>query len=124
MEETRKTEETMFDFEKLTVYCKAMEVLKLLAGFTAKPPRRASDLADHLDRALDSVLLNIAEGSGKPSGSADRARYYRTALGSAKEVAAAVSILAAKGLLPDSAGQPARGLLLEVVAMLHSMAGS
>ena len=124
MKDARETERTQFDFENLIVYRKAMEVLRLLVDFTARPPRRAADLADHLDRALDSVLLNISEGSGKPAGSADRARYYRSSLGSANEAASAVNILAAKCLLPDSTARSARSLLLEVVAMLHSLAGS
>ena len=124
MEEARKTGETQFDFEKLIVYRKAMQTLDLLADYIAKPPRRAASLVDHLDRALDSVLLNVPEGSGKPSGSADRAKYFRTALGSAKEAASAINVLSAKRLMHSDIACQARSLLLEVVAMLHTMAGS
>ena len=40
---------------------------------------------DQFDRALLSVLLNLAEGSAKPT-SRDRKRYYSIALGSLREV--------------------------------------
>lgn len=42
-------------------------------------------MKDQFDRALLSIPLNLAEGSAKPS-SKERARYYRTALGSLREV--------------------------------------
>jgi len=123
MENAKKTAETQFDFEKLVVYRRAMQALELLSDYIARPPRKAANLADHLDRALDSVLLNISEGCGKPAGSADRAKFYRTSLGSAKEAGSAINILSAKKLMSSEMAYEARSLLLEVVAMLHSMAG-
>jgi four helix bundle protein len=84
--ENEKRERT-FDFENLLVYRLARKGLALLAKWTARPPRKAASVTDHLDRALDSILLNIAEGTGKDRGSRDRARFYKTALGSAKEAA-------------------------------------
>ncbi|MCU0723469.1 MAG: four helix bundle protein, partial [Planctomycetes bacterium] len=93
-----------------------------LRDWLARPPRRAADLADHLDRALASVLLNIAEGSGKEPNSKDRARFYRTALGSAKEAAAAMDILAIRDSIDASLAAELRADLISVAAMLHRMA--
>ena len=121
--EEEKRKDRGFDFEELGAYRIAREVLRRLAGWAAKPPRKAASIADHLDRALDSVLLNIAEGAGKEAGSKDRARFYRIALGSAKEAAAALDILAIRGFLSEEKARAARGDLLQVVRLLHKMAG-
>jgi four helix bundle protein len=109
-------------FERLFVHRLARQVLSRLCSRTVRPPRKAADLADHLDRALDSVLLNIAEGSGKEPGSKDRAGFYRTALGSAKEAAAALDILTIRGFVDAGLSAAAREDLLSVAAMLHRMA--
>ena len=94
--------EELFDFEKLTVYMKAIELAKLLAPITLEPPKKAAKLCDHLDRAVDSILLNVPEGSGRAPRSKDRRHFYRIALGSAKEAASAVIALHVKGFV-DSA---------------------
>ncbi|MHC4600174.1 MAG: four helix bundle protein [Planctomycetota bacterium] len=109
-----------FDFERLIVYRLAKKVLTLLLPFLKKS-RKAGGTADHLDRALDSIVLNIAEGAGKERGSKDRARFYRIALGSAKEAGAALDLLTLRGLIDRDIAADARSLLLEVVAMLHGM---
>jgi len=113
-EREEKSGKRGFDFEELTVYQIAREVLRRLAGWAARPPRKAASVADHLDRALDSVLLNIAEGAGKEAGSKDRARFYRIALGSAKEAASALDILAIRGFIPQARAEEARDGLLRV----------
>ena len=111
-----------FDFEKLIVFQKALQAQKRLTRLLANPPRRSAPVLDHLDRAATSVLLNIAEGSGKQAGSRDRIRFYRTALGSAKEAGACLIVLAARGTSHGPALKQARSLFLEVVAMLFTMA--
>ena len=110
-----------FDFERLIVYRLAKKVLTRLLPFLKKTGRKAGGTADHLDRALDSIVLNIAEGAGKERGSKDRARFYRIALGSAKEAGAALDLLTLRGLIDREIAADARGLLLEIVAILHSM---
>src|SRR4249920_1261198 len=47
---------------------------------------RRKGLHDQLERALSSVVLNIAEGCGQSGG--HRRERYKTALGSAREVLA------------------------------------
>ena len=48
-------------------------------------------MKDQFERALLSVVLNIAEGSGKPT-SKDRARFYSIAMGSLRETQAILDL--------------------------------
>src|SRR5687768_518436 len=48
-------------------------------------------LRDQLKRASSSVVLNLAEGSAKPT-VRDRAKFYRIALGSLRETQAILDI--------------------------------
>ena len=47
---------------------------------------------DQFDRALLSIVLNLAEGVGKPTRN-DRRRFYSIALGSLREVQAILDLL-------------------------------
>ena len=114
--------ERLFDFERLVVYQRTLELAKLLAPFLSKPPRKAAKLCDELDRATDSVLLNVPEGAGRAPGSKDRLHFYRIALGSAKEAASAVIGLHVKGHMGARLYSPARRLLLGIVSMLSALA--
>ena len=105
-----------FDFERLDVYQAARNHLALVAS-TFIPLRQR----DNLDRAADSILLNIAEGMGKPKGSRDRAKFFRIALGSAKECACAWDVLQVRRRVAAGPARQARELLLRVVAMLTCM---
>ncbi|MHC4598305.1 MAG: four helix bundle protein [Planctomycetota bacterium] len=111
----------LFDFERLIVYQKAMELRRLINPLTLNPPRGAAHLVDHLDRAVDSILLNVPEGNGFPRGSAKRRNHFRIALGSAKEAGSAVNALRAKDRMPGVMGAKARALLIEIVKMLETM---
>jgi four helix bundle protein len=111
----------LFDFEKLIVYQKTMRLRRLINPLTSNPPRGAAHLVDHLDRAVDSILLNVPEGNGFPRGSAKRRNHFRIALGSAKEAASAVNALRAKEKMDGDMGAKARALLIEIVSMLEKM---
>jgi four helix bundle protein len=112
----------VFDFERLVVYQKTVELTGLVAPIVLEPPKKAAKLCDHLDRAVDSILLNVPEGSGRAPRSKDRRHFFRIALGSAKEAASAIIALRAKGFIDHALYGSARGLLLEIVKMLSSMA--
>jgi four helix bundle protein len=107
-----------FDFERLDVY-KASEVHLEFASRI----RTTAKVRDQLDRASESILLNIAEGSGKPAGSRDRRKFYRIALGSAKECACAWTILGTRRRVDPGLARSAREVLLRIVAMLTRMVG-
>ncbi len=49
-------------------------------------------LKDQLNRAASSIILNLAEGSGKPT-KRDRTKFYAIAFGSIREVQALTDIL-------------------------------
>jgi four helix bundle protein len=122
MNRTEPNREEHFDFEKLIVYKKAMALRKLIRPLTSKPPRKSAKLVDELDRAVDSILLNVPEGCGRPRFSKSRREFNRKALGSAKEAASALNLLGVKGQIPVEMACAARRLLLEIVKMLEVMA--
>jgi four helix bundle protein len=75
---------------------------------------------DHLERAGDSIALNIAEGNGKFS-LKDRARYFQSAHGSALESAACLDLFLARGCCERDAVTKGKLILEEIVKMLLAM---
>ncbi len=71
--------EYRFDHENLDVYKLGLEVARACA--TLRIPAGRSHLRDQLQRAADSVVLNLAEGRAR-GGDAGR-NHYRIAAGSA-----------------------------------------
>ena len=74
----------MFDFEKLDVYQKAKELNKDVLKFLKNNRQLDSYLRDQLRRTSISMVINIAEGSGKFS-KADKRNFYIIARGSIYE---------------------------------------
>ena len=58
-------------------------------------------LNNQLKRAILSIVLNLAEGNAKPTAK-DRRRYYRTSLGSLREVQAILDIINNKKLASEA----------------------
>jgi len=108
----------MFSHEKLTVYQKAIAFVAWVQPRLETLPRVA--VRDQLDRASTSVPLNIAEGNAKFS-TADRARYFQTAQGSAVECAACLDVMVARGLSDSTLAAEGKVQLEEVVRMLAGM---
>lgn len=81
-----------FDFENLNVYQKAREFRTKLFSVLSSKHKLDRTIQDQLKRAAISIILNIAEGSGKFS-KADKRNFFTTARGSAYEVVAIVDIL-------------------------------
>ncbi len=81
---------TRFEFEKLQVHARSLDLLGLVREVCAQLPRGCADLRDQALRSARSVHLNIAEGAGKyrPGAKAER---YVTARASANECAAALT---------------------------------
>lgn len=71
-------------------------------------------LADQLQRAASSVVLNIAEGNRRTG--KDRVQFFRIAAGSAAEVRAALEVARAWGMI--GAAPAAEAGLDRVLAML------
>ena len=109
----------MFHHEKLTVYRRALAFAgwsqNLIDSITKKTSTR-----DHLERAGDSIALNIAEGNGKFS-QRDRARFFQIAHGSALESAACLDLFVARGCCESSAIVEGKAMPEEIVKMLFKM---
>jgi|SRR5664279_3857933 len=108
-----------FHHEKLIVYQRTLEFAAwsqiLIDSFTNKTSTR-----DHLERAGDSIALNIAEGNGKFS-LKDRARFFQMAHGSALESAACLDLFVARRCCEQEAIAKGKLLLEEIVKMLFAM---
>ena len=109
----------MFHHEKLTVYQRALAFAgwseTLIDSLTKKTSTR-----DHLERAGDSIALNIAEGNGKFS-QRDGARFFQIAHGSALEAAAYLDLFVARGCCEGSTIVEGKAMLEEIVKMLFKM---
>ena len=104
--------EYRFDHENLDAYKLALEVAKSCSAL--RIPAGRSHLRDQLQRAADSVVLNIAEGRAR-GGDAGR-NHFRIAAGSAAETCAALDLIGSAEALVE---QPK---LRRVGAMLRGLA--
>jgi len=107
----------MLTFQRLDVYRCAIDFVALCVPFLDGLPRGHAALADQLRRAAMSIPLNIAEAEGR-TGSADKARTYAIARGSAMECAAIFDVLRTLALIDDAAHRRGNELLDRVVSML------
>lgn len=83
----------MFDFEKLNVYKEAKNLNKEILGFLRENKQIDSYIRDQLKRASVSIVINIAEGSGKFS-RADKRNFYTIARGSIYECVSLTELMA------------------------------
>ena len=111
----------MLSHEKLDVYRRSIEFLAAALRIAEKLPRGQAPLADQLRRAAMSIPLNIAEGSGRSAGSADRSRFRGIARGSAMECGAILDVVRLFEIAPDAEWNQAKDLLVRVVEMLSKM---
>jgi four helix bundle protein len=109
--------------ERLEAYRVALEFLALAHELAAGLPKGAAPLADQLERAATSALLNTAEGAGRRTGK-EKSRFYDIARGSAVECAAVVDAIAVRGLAAPARVSAARDLLYRLVRLLAGLARS
>lgn len=82
----------MSDFRKLTVYNKAVEFVDTIYKLSRKFPKEEQFvLTAQLKRAVTSICLNIAEGSGRYH-KKDFAQFLRIAVGSSLECSSLLDI--------------------------------
>ena len=91
-----------FWHEKLDVFHLALEFSRWVHRVGPKVPRGRSHIRDQLNRASDSVVLNICEGAAYP-GKAGR-NYFRIALRSIGESHGAICLLEILGVPDTEAG--------------------
>jgi four helix bundle protein len=105
----------------LIVQQKALQAAEGLQGVLPIIRKRDKDLFDQVRRAMNSVVLNIAEADGNDSGTA-RARFA-TACGSAKEVRAGLQLALAYGYIGQTRLAEVDTALDEVCAMSWRLSG-
>jgi four helix bundle protein len=82
----------MFDFENLEVYKKAKELNKELLAFLRENRPIDNYIRDQLKRASISIVINIAEGSGKFS-KPDKRNFYTISRGSVYECVSLLELI-------------------------------
>ena len=102
-----------FDHEKLDVY-------QLAIDFVENLPRGRGYLADQLQRAALSIVLNIAEGAGKFSPK-DKAAFYLRARGSTTESAAVLDVCNRLRLLGAGSCEEHKAVLERISQMLTKL---
>jgi four helix bundle protein len=108
------------DHEKLDVYRCGIAFLTLALRLLSRLGRGDAEIRDQLKRAAMSVVLNIAEGTGKTA-VADRARYYAAARGSALECGALLDVCLLAGRAGTEQVREGKALLVRIVSMLTKM---
>jgi four helix bundle protein len=109
----------MFDFEKLTVYSKAKDFNKKVYTFLLSNELDRST-KDQLRRASFSIMLNVAEGSGRYT-KPDKRNFFIISRGSAFECVAIFDYLKDIGSLSNEAFTHFYNDLDELSRMLFAM---
>ena len=104
-----------FDHEKLKVYHNALQFIEYVHEICSKMDYH-SDVRNQLERASNSIVLNIAEGNGKyyPK---DKCRYFDISIGSSFECSACLDILLRKKVITEVQLNNGKEQLKEIVAM-------
>ena len=105
----------------LIVQRKALQAATELRSVMVALRKRDRSLFDQVNRAMTSVVLNIAEADGNDPGTA-KARFA-SACGSAKEVRAGLQLAVAYGYVPSGKAEAVDITLDEVCAMSWRLSG-
>ena len=105
----------------LIVQQRALEAASELGQVLPVVRKRDKAFFDQMHRAMNSVVLNIAEADGNDPGTA-KARFA-SACGSAKEVRAGLRLAVAYGYVTNAAIQAVDTALDEVCAMSWRLSG-
>jgi four helix bundle protein len=105
-----------FDHEKLEVYKKSIDLVAWVSKLTDSIQTK-HNVVDHLNRAADSISLNIAEGNGKFT-SKDKCRFFDISRGSALEVASCLDVMVKRNLITMEDAEFGKEIVSEIVKML------
>lgn len=109
-----------FDHEKLDVYQLAIDFLARANTVVEQLPRGRGYLADQLQRAALSIVLNIAEGAGRFS-PADKGVFYTRARASVTESAAVLDACLKLNLIDAVATTDNKAVLERLSQMLTKL---
>lgn len=114
------TPEPVFPHEHLDVYEMALMFVTHAHDVVARLPRGHASMADQLERAAASIALNTAEGSAefRPK---EKARFYRMALRSSAECAAAMDVAHRLHAVDEARFTECKALLGRIAAMLRAL---
>ena len=99
------------------VYNVALELIRTLRPIVAELRNHSSNIADQIERAGTSLVLNLGEGNRRAG--KDRRRFFVMAQGSASEILAALDVADAWGWIVDA--QVVRVLLDRERALLWGL---
>jgi len=109
----------MFDFEKLAVYSKAKSYNRTVSSFL-RGVKIDRDYRDQLRRASFSIMLNIAEGSGRFT-NRDKRNFYIISRGSVFACVSIFDYLRDEGIIQEEQFQSFYTRLEEISKMLYAM---
>lgn len=118
--EYRTRKGNLFNHEDLDVYQAGIQLVTWLESMSRELVCSA-DLLSKLDKATTAIVLNIAEGNGRFTGT-DQAKFFGIAYKSTVQSASLVDLATAKGLSDASRVDQGRELLRRIAAMLTSLA--
>ena len=114
----------VFDFERLEVYQKAVELVISIYRVTRPLPREYQfSLADQLRRAGLSIVNNLAEGSGKIS-KKEKAQFYKTSLNSTRECVPMLTVLVREQQIGEGTHLTMRKEVVHIANMLGKLISS
>ena len=119
IETERQTNNAYLSHEQLDVYHLALQFH--VGVMTLLPEKGQRNLRDQLERASLSIVLNIAEGSGRCT-PPERRRHFIIALGSVYECAAILDVLRLRRLASPERCARARGFAVRIAKMLAKLA--
>ena len=99
------------------VYNVALELVRALRPIVSELRTHSSNIADQIERAGTSLVLNLGEGNRRAG--KDRRRFFVMAQGSASEILAALDVADAWGWIVDA--QTVRALLDRERALLWGL---
>jgi four helix bundle protein len=105
-----------FDHEKLKVYQLALDFEEWTIPIRSRI-HYYMDIKGQLERASNSIVLNLAEGNGKFSNK-DKCRYFDISLGSAFECAGCLDILFREKKLNEEELKKGKIQLKAIVSMI------
>jgi four helix bundle protein len=117
--EYRTKKGNLFSHEDLDVYQAGLQLVVWLESMTTAFACSA-DLLSKLDKATTSIVLNIAEGNGRFTGT-DQAKFFGIAYKSTVQSATLVDLATANGFADVSRVEEGRELLRRIAAMLTSL---
>jgi four helix bundle protein len=109
----------LFDHEDLDVYRIALQLVAWL-----EPAQMmfscSTDLRSKLDKSTTAIVLNLAEGNGRFTGT-DQAKFYGIAHKATIQSASLVDLATANGVADPSRVEEGRDLLRRIAAMLTAL---